>query len=364
MKKNWIAVLVLASLLLTMNAYAEGATKDEAAEVIPTATPAPAEEEAETEEAEAPVSEAFEIVTRWRSFVNSHKYRREVKVSYYDNVYAVNHGKYGLQPFASTVPAEYFVEDESGALALAPIVLDITDEMRIRLYGSDVGETALFYGQYCERARAKDKQTGFTGIHEGIDFINKKGSPLHAILGGEVTRAGDSNGTVGIYNEELDITLLYLHCEDIEVKRGMKLEAGDEIAKEGRKKSGSYYTDVEFRYGRHTSSSPYRDTKLTSDCPYPVLEKALDIVPSGRQPITAAAVMEAQRMREEAEAKAKAEAEAAEEAARQEAEEDVVDVELVDNLPGAQEGYGFSTELPEPTRTPAPEATLPPAGGK
>lgn len=92
------------------------------------------------------------------------------------------------------------------------------------------------------------------------------------------------------------------------------------IAKEGKTNisggANTHYTHVELRKGRHTSSSPYRDTVLTSDCPYAVMQQALGVMESGRQPVTAAAVQQAQRMREEAEAKAKAEAEAAQKARR------------------------------------------------
>ena len=269
-----------------------------------------------------------------------------------------------LTPFASSVPEAYFVTDETGTLALAPIVLDITDAMRERLYGADIGETAMYYGQYCQREKDRKGRTGYTGIHEGIDFVNEKGSSLHAILGGTVTRAGDSNGTVAIYNEEYDITLLYLHCEKIEVHRGEVLEAGDKIAVEGKKNSGGWYTHVEMRKGRHTSSSPYRDTALTSDCPYEVMQQALGVVESGRQPITAAAIAQAKRMREEAEAAAKAEAEAAakaaEEAAKAGMETTEPDITLIDDLPGTNSGYGFGEATAAPTATPVPEATLPP----
>ena len=79
------------------------------------------------------------------------------------------------------------------------------------------------------------------------------------------------------------------------VRRGDTVEAGAMIAKEGKKniKGGdkTHYTHVELRKGRHTSSSPYRDIVLTSDCPYAVMQQALGVVESGRQPITAAAAL-------------------------------------------------------------------------
>ena len=108
------------------------------------------------------------------------------------------------------------------------------------------------------------------------------------------------------------------------------------------------------RTGRHTTSNTYRDTKLESVCPYPYMQKALEVVESGRQPQTAAAVAQAQRMREEAEAAARAEAEA--KAAEEQAEEEAI--ELVDQLPGTKEGFGFDEATEE---TVAPEATLPPS---
>ena len=341
MKKRLIAVLAAASLLFAAGAYAE----DQAA------LPGTEETAAVAEAAPAPETE-LELTEEYRWFVNEYRNVRGYTVTYYDDVYAYNHGQYYLTPFSSVVPAEYFVVDSDGTYAVAPIVLDITDAMRTRLYGADVGETYLLYGQYCERVVGKKGREGFSGVHEGIDFVNEEACSLYAILGGEVTRAGDSNGTVGVYNAELDITLLYLHCEDIVVRRGDVIEAGDQIGEEGKKGiSGynTYYTHVEVREGRHTTSNPYRNTILESACPYPLFMKALAVEESGRQPVTAAAVMEAERMRAEAEAAAAAAAAAAEE------EEEEPEIELIDTLPGTDTSYGFAETEP------APEATLPPS---
>lgn len=331
MKKILAAALVLMSLLMTFGAFAEEAAQE-------TALPEG-------------------VVKEYRWFVNQYKTVRGRTVTYYKDVYAYNHGDWGLTPFDSTVPAEYFVKDEEGTFAIAPIVLDITDAMRNALYGGDHGETALYYGQYCDRIRGTAGRVGFSGVHEGVDFKFEPGAPLHAIIGGEVTRAGDSNGTVAIYNAEMDATLLYLHCEKIEVRRGDVVEAGQQVAVEGNKNSGSDYTHVEMREGRHTTSNTYRDTKVESACPYPYMQKALEVVESGRQPQTAAAVAQAQRMREEAEAAARAEAEAL--AAEEKAEEEAI--ELVDQLPGTKEGFGFGEEIAEEETAAAPEATLPPS---
>ena len=382
MKKRMTAALAAASLLFAVGALAEdnaalpGTRADAVAAVntpaaVAEAQPAaqetqapadvPAEPAAAPEEEAAEVivagqpRSALEITEEYRWFISQYNHIRGRTVRYYDDVYAYNHGEYVLTPFDSNVPEEYLTVDESGTYAVAPIVLDITDAMRVALYGGDVGEVSMLYGQYCERRGDGHGRTGFTGVHEGIDFTNEPEAALFAILGGEVTRAGDSNGTVAVYNAEYDVTVLYLHCEEIEVRRGDMIEAGAYIAQEGKKGSAGTYTHVEMRYGRHTTSNPYRNTILESDCPYPVMQAALNVVESGRQPVTAAAVMEAQRMREEAEAAARAEAEAAALAAQQEEENAEPEIELIDVLPSAGEGYGFAET------TAAPEATLPPA---
>lgn len=222
----------------------------------------------------------------------------------------------------------------------------------------------MLYGQYCERIGDGKGHVGFSGIHEGIDFVNYEGAPLYAILGGRVTRGADRDGTVAIYNAEYDCTLLYLHCEKSQVRRGDIVEAGDLVAYEGNTNSGSPYTHVEFRYGEHQTANPYRNILLQSDCPYAFMQTYFGVKASGRQPVTAAAVMQAQLMREEAEAAAKAEAEA-QEAAEKAAE--LEELNIVDALPGTQEGYGFAgeeaaDETPAAEATPVPEATLPPAG--
>ncbi len=332
---------------------AETVVKAEEPEVKETAAQKTKREKAEAKEAAEAAGLALTEEYRW--FVSSYKAVRGRTVLYYDNVYAYNHGEYYLTPFSYAVAPEYIVKDSSGAYAVAPIVMDITDAMRTALYGADLGEVSMLYGQYCERIVGTKGREGFSGVHEGIDFTCEPGAALYAILGGEVTRAGDSNGTVAIYNEDYDVTMLYLHCNDIIVRRGDIVEAGDQIAEEGNKGiSGSrtYYTHFEMREGRHTTSNTYRNVIQESMCPYPLMEAALEVVESGRQPVTAAAVMEAQRMREEAEAAARAEAEAEE-------EEEEPMIELIDTLPDSEnEGYGFGEET---ETTVVPEATLPPS---
>ena len=401
MKTRVFALLAALCLILTATAYAEdGAASGTSLTLVPVESAQPQEEAQEAQEGTAtltltPVQTGdasaqgeLKATTEYRWFVNQYNNVRGCTVTYYDNVYAINHGEYYLTPFDSTVPAEYFVIDENGDYAIAPIVLDIADAMRVRLYNADIGELGMLYGQYCERVRGKRGRVGFTGVHEGIDFISSPGTQLYSILDGVVTRAGDSNGTVGVYSEEYDITLLYLHCEEISVHRGDVIEAGTPIGLEGEKGATGAYAHVELRQGRHTSSSPYRDVKLESDCPYAVMQAALDVKASGREPVTYATALEEQRKLAEEEAARRAEeeriaaeqerlaAEAAAEAERLEAEQQELeaamtpepaatpDIPLIDELPGTGSGYGFGGTTPSgetPAATPIPEATLPPA---
>ena len=363
MMKKMTAVLAAMSLLFAVGAYAEDnialpGTRSAESTVAASATPAPqtvslVETDDETTlspyqqavaaaKAKKPVDPKITEAYRW--FVNKYNNTRGRTVRYYDNVYAYNHGSYYLTPFDSLVPSEYFTVDETGTYAVAPIVLDITDAMRAALYGADQGETYMLYGQYCERIGDGKGHVGFSGIHEGIDFVNYEGAPLYAILGGRVTRGADRDGTVAIYNAEYDCTLLYLHCEKSQVRRGDIVDAGDLVAYEGNTNSGSPYTHVEFRYGEHQTANPYRNILLQSDCPYAFMQTYLGVKESGRQPVTAAAVTEAQRLRAEAEAAALAEAE----------EEAEPQIKLIDVLESS-EGYGFGAAAA------APEATLPPA---
>lgn len=338
----------LATLLLLSSCpvLGEGTTPDEAAPGI-VVSPVTGEEELRSN---APLSlEDLDIAgpsdlitEKSRYFVRSGYVRRR-KVEYYDNVYCYNHKEYVYTPFSSDVPEEYFVVDSTGVLAIAPLVLDITDAMREALYGGDVGITGMLYGQYCERIKARDGRIGFSGIHEGIDFLNEEGCDLFSILGGKVTRAGDQNGTVAIYNETYDVTVIYLHCRKIAVKIGDVVEAGTKIGVEGDKKSASPYTHVEVRFGQHKSSNSYRDVFLQSDVPYAVMQKALNVSASGREPVTAAAITRAEDLRRQAEEDAlrQAEEEAAQEAADNTPDEDEILEEEPDDAP---DGYGFAED--------------------
>ena len=249
-----------------------------------------------------------EAITGYQNFVfYTTRKPRHRKVDFYPDVFAYNHTEYRLQPFSGAVPPRFFVVDGHGKYALAPIVLDVTDAMRIALYGEDVGKVAMYYGQYADLKRAANKKWGYSGIHEGIDFIAEPDQPIYAILGGEVLRAGyGKDNTIAIYSEDYNATVIYLHTRRVQVSAGDRIEAGTQIAQEGSRGAGAVYTHVEVRFGRRTSPNPFRTSVLKSDLPYDFFAHALGVTPSGRDPLTAEALIEAEQMRLAAEAEAEA----------------------------------------------------------
>ena len=286
-------------------------------------------------------------------FVYQSRAHREKKVYFYKDVYAYNHREYLLQPFDAAVPERFFVVDGQGRYALAPIVLDVADAVRIALYGGDVGKAALFYGQYTEKVRAANKRWGYSGIHEGLDFIAEPGHPLYALLDGEVLRNGSNkDGAIAIYNEEYNTTIFYLHTSTVKVKVGERVQAGDLIAHEGRRGAGSYYTHIEVRFGHRTSPKPYRNAVLQSDLPYDFFSKALNVTPSGRAPVTAESIFEAEQRRLAEEAEAEAARKAAEEEALRLANPTPAPtpvIELKDEISdGLPDDFGFAAPTNEP----------------
>ena len=300
-------------------------------------------------------------ITDYQGFVFSNGLLRHRKVTFYPDVLAYNHTEYRLQPFDGAVPERFFVVDGQGKHALAPIVLDVTDAMRIALYGEDVGKTALFFGQYTERVRSSDKKWGYSGIHEGIDFIAAKGQPVHAILEGEVLRAGHGkDNTIAIYNAQYNATVLYLHTVNVQVSRGDRIAAGTLISYESNHGSGDPYTHVEVRFGRRTSPHPYRNHVLESDLPYDLFAHALGVTPSDREPMTAESLIEAEQMRLAAEAEAEEARRAQEEAeALLLAPPTPAPTPLPQLLDEADDGLDPNFGFAEPLSTPLP--TLPPA---
>ncbi len=318
-----------------------------------------------------PSGNGLEVKTEVRPFVYEHAVLRYREVRFYDNVYCLNHTEYVQTPFDASVPSEFFIVDDRGYLALSASVLDITDAMRIKLYGADVGTVAMYYGQYCEDARSNTirittdskgvehrrvvRKFAPSGIHEGVDFFAAPKQPIHALLDGVVLKAGGGrDNPIAIYNEALNVTVLYLHTKGVEVKKGDTVSAGQLISHESYlgidfqavKHPRTNYTHVEVRTGKFTGASPYRNITLTSDCPYALFRQQLNVVPSGREPITAASMQAAEEQRQADQAAVAAKRRAEEEAERQRL---------------AEEAERNATPTPSPTPVPTPEPTVEPA---
>ena len=100
------------------------------------------------------------------------------------------------------------------------------------------------------------------GRHEGIDIARSIGSPVRALVPGEVINvvngANGSGGlsTIAVYNAALDRTVIYLHTDPLSsVDVGDMVQRDQQIAVEawhGVSSSSAAHTHVEMRLGRRT----------------------------------------------------------------------------------------------------------------
>lgn len=91
------------------------------------------------------------------------------------------------------------------------------------------GKTTLGFG---DRLYINKK---YSGSHFGIDYANKKGTPVYAANSGIVKLAGvtPAYGNVVVIDHGLNIFSMYLHLDSISVQAGDQINRGDEIAKMG-----------------------------------------------------------------------------------------------------------------------------------
>ena len=124
--------------------------------------------------------------------------------------------------------------------------------------------------------------SGYNGIHEGVDYQLKEGTPIYSIADGTVTRVTNSTSdyvlsTLAIYNSDVNITVVYLHSNAITVKVGDHIKRGDRIAEEGKhgnKIKITPHTHIELRYGKQTSATKsLGDNTASNPDPYPLYEK-------------------------------------------------------------------------------------------
>ena len=66
-------------------------------------------------------------------------------------------------------------------------------------------------------------------FHQGVDLVAKKGSPIHAVSGGTVIFASvfGGYGNLIVVRHTDRLTTHYGHCDEIRVRLGQKVSAGD-----------------------------------------------------------------------------------------------------------------------------------------
>lgn len=103
------------------------------------------------------------------------------------------------------------------------------------------------------------------GRHEGIDIARGIGSPVRALVSGQITyvargyRGSSGLSTIAVYNSSYDKTVIYLHSDPLSsLSVGQNISKGQQIAVEdyrGISSSSSAHTHVEMRLGRQTHAA-------------------------------------------------------------------------------------------------------------
>ena len=81
----------------------------------------------------------------------------------------------------------------------------------------------------------RDPFTGHESHHGGLDLAAPRGTAIHPVRGGVVTRVGEAGGLGRIvtidHGDGVEIT--YAHCDSLKARLGQRVEAGDVIATVG-----------------------------------------------------------------------------------------------------------------------------------
>ncbi len=113
------------------------------------------------------------------------------------------------------------------------------------------------------------------GRHEGIDIAKGAGSPVHALVSGEVTNivrgargSGSANlSTIAVYSTH-DKTIVYLHSAPLStLARGQSISKGQKIATEDYRGASGSHTHVEMRPGRQERASLSSNSTLENPNP-------------------------------------------------------------------------------------------------
>ncbi|MBS4784478.1 MAG: M23 family metallopeptidase [Clostridiales bacterium] len=111
--------------------------------------------------------------------------------------------------------------------------------------------------------------------HSGIDMNVAYGAEIHSAHSGEVTGVGGNYGIVAIYDEEKDVTYLYLHMDvtNTDARVGGFIKKGDFLGTQaytGLASENDTHLHIEVRAGRQDNPAglPTIDQALTSISPY------------------------------------------------------------------------------------------------
>ena len=114
------------------------------------------------------------------------------------------------------------------------------------------------------------------GRHEGIDIARGTGSPVRALVSGQVTnvvegRRGSGSArlsTIAVYNPSYDKTVIYLHSDpSSSLSVGENISKDQQIGVEDYRGASGAHTHVEMRPGRKLRASVSGDSVLVNPDP-------------------------------------------------------------------------------------------------
>jgi murein DD-endopeptidase MepM/ murein hydrolase activator NlpD len=109
-------------------------------------------------------------------------------------------------------------------------------------------QTYFFNGWHDPRFRFIDGKWQLVGVHEGIDIVAEKGTPLLAYIDGVIEQTGwtfYSGDRIGLRGDD-GLYYLYAHASEIHVSPGQRVSAGEVIGLVGNTGYGEDHTEDEF----------------------------------------------------------------------------------------------------------------------
>ncbi len=169
-----------------------------------------------------------------------------------------------------TVTVFYYSNYGGSSQAVAPgAAANLSTTLKNQNASHRFGRTHLSKGLY--RAYGGNITAGFDGYkyingrHEGIDIRKGLGSPVRALVPGQVVnvvrgyRGGSGLSTIAIYNSGLNKTVIYLHAAPLSsLVKGQIVTKGQQIGVEdyrGISDANAYHTHVEMRLGNRTNAA-------------------------------------------------------------------------------------------------------------